>query len=167
MRLLPSTTRRSRLRASILALFCIALALPACNSYQRNFAAVEGYYDYRFADARESLRASARLQDDEQTILHNADLGMASLADGDQQEAEYALGRVFGLLSTAGLNRDRTTTAVFLTNEGIRIWKGEPFEQALMYHYVATLYAQKGDWENARAAAANALIEDFQRFAAS
>ena len=90
-------------------------------------------------------------------MLNNARLGLASLADGDPIEAERSLGRVFDLLSTAGLNSDRTTAAVML-HEGVRIWKGEPFEQALMYSSIASLYATMNDWENARAAAANSLF---------
>ena len=120
-------------------------------------SAVQAYYDYNFNGAREALRGDALLRNDEQTILNNTRLGMAALADGDLAEAEQALGHSFELLSTAGLNKDRTIAAV-LDHEGVRIWKGEPFEQALTYHYVSTLYALMGDWENARAAAANSLF---------
>ena len=44
------------------------------------------------------------------------------------------------------------------TPEGVRIWKGEPFEQALAYYWIGAYYATLGDWENCRAAAANALF---------
>ncbi|MDY7109373.1 MAG: hypothetical protein SYC29_12125 [Planctomycetota bacterium] len=133
------------------------LALAGCQSAPRNMPAVRSYYNYDFTSAREALRGDAYLRNDEQTLLDNLRLGMAALADGDLREAERALGRSFELLSTAGLNADRTTAAVFI-HEGVRIWKGEPFEQALAYHYVSALYAVMGDWENARAAAANALF---------
>jgi len=122
------------------------------------------YYRYDFTAARELLRGRAELDNDEQKVLNNLRLGMAAMADGDPAEAERTLLRVFELLSTAGLNDDRTTAAVWI-NEGVRIWKGEPFEQALAYHTVSTLYATLGDWENMRAAAANALfrLHDFGR----
>ncbi len=123
----------------------------------RNFAAIHAYYGYEYDAAREALRPDALTRNDEQVLLNNARLGMAALAAGDLAEAERALGYSFELLSTAGLNADRTTAAIMLY-EGVRIWKGEPFEQAMMYHYVATLYAIMGDWENARAASANALF---------
>jgi hypothetical protein len=128
-----------------------------CSSAPRNMSAVNAYYRYDFTGARESLRGDANLKNDEQVILNNIRLGMAAMADGDLAEAEQALGTSFDLLSTAGLNKDRTAGAV-LVHEGVRIWKGEPFEQALTYHAVATLYAMMGDWENARAAAANSLF---------
>lgn len=120
-------------------------------------SAVHAYYRYDFTGARESLRGDAHLRNDEQVILNNTRLGLAAMADGDLNESEQALGRSFDLLSTAGLNEDRTAGAV-LVHEGVRIWKGEPFEQALTYHAVSTLYAMKGDWENSRAAAANSLF---------
>lgn len=130
--------------------------LLGCDSAPRNYSAVRAYYNYDFTTAREQLRSDS-LVNNEQVLLNNARLGMAALADGDQVEAERALGQAFDLLSTAGLNEDRTAAAVWV-HEGVRIWKGEPFEQALLYYYVATQYAVAGDWENARAAASNALF---------
>ena len=132
-------------------------SLAACKSEPHNYAAIDAYYGGDFSAARDALREDALAPDNEQTILDNTRLGLASLADDDLDEAESALGRSFELLSTAGLNKDKTVAAVF-DHEGVRIWKGEPFEQALTYHYVALLYALKGDWENVRAAAANALF---------
>ena len=127
-----------------------------CSSHQRNYAAVHSYYGYDFPAAREALRKDAG-RNDTNVLLNNVRLGLAALADGDTVEAEAALGRSFDLLSTAGLNDDRTTAAV-LIDEGVLIWKGEPFEQALGYYWVAALYATLGDWENVRAASANALF---------
>ena len=149
-------------------LIAVALLLCGCQSHPRNWAAVRGYYDYEFTDARAALREDTETRNDEQVILNNLRLGMAALADGDSRESERALTRVFDYLSTAGLNEDRTTAAVW-TNEGIRIWKGEPFEQALAYHYIATHFATIGDWENVRAAAANSLfrLRDFDEQQAS
>lgn len=135
----------------------VTIAVVGCQAAPRNMPAIRAYYDYRFGDAREALRGDAETRVDEQTILNNVRLGLAALADGENAEAERALGRSFDWLSTAGLNEDRTAAAVF-THEGVRIWKGEPFEQALTYYWVAAFYATLGDWENARAASANALF---------
>ncbi len=157
--------RLSQLCRSIGVFAGITLALAGCShSAPRNTSAIRAYYDYQFTEARHGLRAAAETQNDEQVVLNNLRLGMAALADGDFNEGERTFSRVFNFLSTAGLNADRTTAAV-LINEGVRIWKGEPFEQALAYHYISTLYATAGDWENTRAAAANALfrLTDFGR----
>ncbi len=127
-----------------------------CSSYTRNHEAIAGYYQYDFTAARESLRRDAE-RNNRDVLLNNVRLGLAAMADGDQQEAQRAMGRCFGLLSTAGLNNDRTTAAI-LIDEGVKIWKGEPFEQALTYYWVAALYATLGEWDNVRAASANALF---------
>lgn len=151
---------RAMMRSCVVlcALLSIAFVLlGGCQAAPRNYAAIHSYYRHDYTAARNALRPDATTRNDEQVLLNKARLGIAALADGDLHEAEMALGETFELLSTAGLNADRTTAAVF-THEGVRIWKGEPFEQAMMYHYVATLYATMGDWENVRAAAANALF---------
>jgi tetratricopeptide (TPR) repeat protein len=126
-------------------------------SHQSLAAAGAPYYNYQFTAAREILREPAETQVDENIILNHVRLGLAAMADGDRQEAERTLGRAFEYMSTAGLNRDRTTAAILL-HEGVKIFKGEPFEQALTYYWVSALYATLGDWENARAAAANSLF---------
>lgn len=148
-------------RGSVLLVLAVLVVLAGCASAPRNYQAIDAYYRADYTAARDALRADAA-QHDQQVLLNNARLGMAALADGDFVEAEAALGYSFELLSTAGLNADRTTAAV-LMHEGVRIWKGEPFEQAMMYHYIAALYAVLGDWENVRAASANALfrLKDF------
>jgi hypothetical protein len=149
----------------VLWLLFAAVMLTGCQTAPRNMPAVHAYYQYEFTAARENLRNDVLYRNDEQVLLNSARLGMAALADGDLVEAEYALGRSFELLSTAGLNADRTTAAI-LTHEGVRIWKGEPFEQAMMYYYVAALYATMGDWDNVRAASSNALfrLTDFGQY---
>lgn len=144
----PITAPRSaRLHSAArsFVLLPLLLLLTGCQNAPRNYSAIHSYYDYNFTGAREALRKDATQRRDEQVLLNNVRLGMAALADGDTTEAEQSLGKAFELLSTAGLNKDRTIAAV-LDHEGVRIWKGEPFEQALTYHYVAALYAIMGDW---------------------
>ncbi len=147
------------MRASVrpaLTLALVAAMTGGCDAPPRNDAAVRSYYGYDFTAARAALRPDAA-RNDRDVLLNNLRLGLAALADGDAVEAEQALGRAFDLLSTAGLNEARTAAAILL-HEGVRIWKGEPFEQALAYYWIAALYATLGDWENTRAASANALF---------
>ncbi|MFK7961035.1 MAG: hypothetical protein AB8G96_10970 [Phycisphaerales bacterium] len=142
--------------ASMVCVVCVTGPLAGCQTpARRNLGAVRAYYDHDFPAARALLRPSAMESRGEDILLDNLRLGVASLADGDLAEAERSLGTSFDLLSTAGLNADRTTASVWV-NEGVRIWKGEPFEQALGYYWTSVLYAVKGDWENARAAIVNA-----------
>ena len=139
-----------------------ALAGGCATHRERNLAAVSAYYDYDFTTAREALRRDAFGRPDENVLFDTLRLGVAAMADGDRREAEVALTRSFEWLGTAGLNADRTTAAVWV-NEGVRIWKGEPFEQALGYWWTSAHYAAGGDWENARAAIVNAnfRLRDF------
>ncbi|MCA9286334.1 MAG: hypothetical protein KDA22_14005, partial [Phycisphaerales bacterium] len=143
---------RRIVRAAALGAVCAAVSGCATPSP----LPAEAYYRYDFIAAREELRPLVEKVDND-LLLNELRLGMAGLADGNVNETEAALSRVFDLLSTAGLNKDRTAAAA-LVYEGVRIWKGEPFEQALAYYWVAAHYASRGDWENARAAAANALF---------
>jgi len=139
----------------------LTAAAGGCSSPKADWVAP--YYRYDFPTAREVLREKAAVNNDE-VLLNNLRLGLASMADGNRNESEAAMRRCFDLLSTAGLNKDRTTASVLLW-EGVRIWKGEPFEQALAYYWTSVVYAVNGDWDNARAAAANSLfrLTDFGR----
>ncbi|HMN95177.1 MAG TPA: hypothetical protein PKC43_02320 [Phycisphaerales bacterium] len=155
--------RFRRLRAGLgLVLAALVGAAFGCAA-PRPAAAAKVYYAYDFPAAREILRGPAAVNSDN-VLLDNVRLGMAAMADGNDNEAERAFVRAFDLLSTAGLNADRTTAAV-LFYEGVRIWKGEPFEQALAYYWTAAHYATRGAWDNARAAAANSIfrLTDFGR----
>jgi hypothetical protein len=146
----------------MLCIVALCGAQAGCQSTPKNTSAVYAYYAYDFPAAREALRGNAMTLNDEQVVLNTVRLGVAALADGDADEAGLALELTFQWLSTAGLNADRTAAAVWF-NDGVRIWKGEPFEQALAYYWVAAHFATLGDWENTRAAAANALfrLRDF------
>lgn len=99
---------------------------------------------------------------DRVTVLNRMRQVIATLADGYVDGHESDVLSLFDLLRQQGLNRDRTTAAVVLF-EGIRLWKGEPFEQAMAYHYIALHYALRGQWGNVRAATDNALfhLRDF------
>lgn len=142
-------------------LLLLLLPLAACSKPTADW--VGPYYRYDFPTSREALRDKATVNDDD-VLLNNLRLGLASMADGNRNEAEAAMRRCFDLLNTAGLNKDRTTASVVLW-EGVRIWKGEPFEQALAFYWTAVVYAVNGDWDNARASAANSLfrLTDFGR----
>lgn len=83
--------------------------------------------------------------------------GVSALADGYPRSARPALVELFRLLRTQGLNEDKTLPAVVL-NEDLKEWKGEPFEQAMAYHYVSLMSAMLGEWGNARAAAGESLF---------
>jgi len=155
-------SRVARLSCLSLASVVATWGATGCES-QHSVDPIGAYYRYDFPAARDVLRPKAATRNDD-IILNNLRLGLAAMADGEPRESERALGKSFELLSTAGLNADRTTAAVLLY-DGVRVWKGEPFEQALAFYWSSALYATLGQWDNARAAAANALfrLTDFGR----
>ncbi|MEX0744827.1 MAG: hypothetical protein WD118_04425 [Phycisphaeraceae bacterium] len=100
---------------------------------------------------------------DRQFILDRMRTGILTLADGHPESAQTVFEPTYEMLRTQGVNRDRTVASVVI-NEGVRIWKGEPFEQALTMLYYGLSHAQTGSWDNARAATQNALfyLRDFR-----
>ncbi len=94
---------------------------------------------------------------DRSYILDRLRLLILTLADGQPDAAEEVANQTFRLLRTQGLNADRTAVSVVL-NEDLKIWKGEPFEQALGYTYIALQKAERGEWDNSRAAANASLF---------
>jgi hypothetical protein len=112
----------------------------------------------QYALARTSIQQ--KLTDnpgDRSYILDRLRLLILSLADGHPAAAEQVANQTFRLLRTQGLNADRTTASVVF-NEGVKIWKGEPYEQAMAYAYIAMQKAQMGEWDNARASANSSLF---------
>ncbi|MDX2148627.1 MAG: hypothetical protein SFZ23_14010 [Planctomycetota bacterium] len=116
-----------------------------------------------FARGRDALARS--LSDDRSSrnyMLSRLSLGILHLADGYPRSAEIVLNETFDVLRTQGINADKTVASIVFS-EGVRFWKGEPFEQALAFHYVAVQKAMMGEWDNARAAASSSLflLQDF------
>jgi tetratricopeptide (TPR) repeat protein len=100
--------------------------------------------------------ASAK-KPDRNYALDRMRLGLTTLADGYAPEIHSAWDQVYQILRKASLNKNMAVASIVL-NEDLKIWKGEPFEQALAYHYVGLHYAMLGSWDNARTAYVNALF---------
>jgi tetratricopeptide (TPR) repeat protein len=95
-------------------------------------------------------------------LLDRARVGILTLADGYPESALTVFETVYEVLRTQGLNEGKQFVAVAI-NEDLKIWKGEPFEQAITLAYISMAHASVGSWDNARAAAGNALffLRDF------
>ena len=132
---------------------------------------IDATYNGQYGVVRQNLRddvnqrvakGSLGADVDRDYLLQRYRLMIATLADGYAPVNDPTVGRVYDLLRTAGLNKDKTVSSVLL-NESLKIWKGEPFEQALAYHYVGVHMATQGSWDNTRAAVVNSLfaLRDF------
>lgn len=128
-----------------------------------NTTVVSTFQTGQFGKARVVLyqdlpnKAGSSAKPDRNYMLARMRLGVMTLADGLPVAAEPYMQEVFEVLSTAGVNKDKTVASVVI-NEDVKVWKGEPFEQAISYQYIAATYASQGSWDNARAAAGNALF---------
>lgn len=130
--------------------------LMACGAYGTARTRMERIVAHRGTESPEHGEI------DRQEVLDHMRRVVATLADGYVSGQDNSVLTLFDLMRRQGLNRDRTTAAVIL-HEGVRLWKGEPFEQAMAYHYVALHHALQNQWGNARAASDNALfhLRDF------
>ncbi|MEM1353284.1 MAG: hypothetical protein AAGH88_00225 [Planctomycetota bacterium] len=117
-----------------------------------DYAAARDVVERQVVDDRSSRRY----------MLDRMRAGVLNLDAGDAVRSEAWFAEVYDVLRTQGLNADKTVQSIVLT-EGVKVWKGEPFEQALALTYYGFVQARLGSWDNARAAAGNALfyLRDF------
>ncbi|MFZ4574716.1 MAG: hypothetical protein ACOYN0_09985 [Phycisphaerales bacterium] len=156
--------RRLR-RAALGATVAGAFVLGGCGATPLDPRMTQAVDAGRYGGAREKLQAELRGDGgfgDHDYILNRSRLLMLTLADGQPDAAEEVANQTFQFLRTQGLNADRTIRSVVIS-DGIRIWKGDPFEQAMAYSAIAIQKAQRGEWDNARAAAQASLflLKDF------
>lgn len=117
-----------------------------------------------FAGARDLVEAQVEYdRSDRRYMLDRMRAGVLNLDAGDPERAERWFAEVYDVLRTQGINDDKTVRSIVLT-EGVKLWKGEPFEQAMALVYYGFVQASLGSWDNARAAAGNALfyLRDFE-----
>ncbi|MEM6392979.1 MAG: hypothetical protein AAF797_09425 [Planctomycetota bacterium] len=113
----------------------------------------------RYTDAARLVRAD--VEDDKRDrryVLTRMRAGVMELAADQPKRAEGSLAEVYDLLRTQGVNRDKMLETV-VVNEGVRVWKGEPFEQALAMTYFGLTAGVLGSWDNVRAAAQSSLFQ--------
>jgi hypothetical protein len=142
------------------------LLLTGCASDQAGRVGVGNYYRADFASAAVAFRPGAEARPfNEDSVLNNARLGMASLAAGDVNTAVRSLGTAYQLLESGGVNDESRIFAATVLHEGVKVYKGEPFEQAMTYTSLAWANALRSDWENVRvcARASTRRLADFQQ----
>ena len=65
--------------------------------------------------------------------------------------------RAYEVQNSVGVNTGGRSLGAALVDEGVRIWKGEPFERAMTNFYLGIVYYTRHDYNNCRAAMENAL----------
>jgi hypothetical protein len=143
------------------ALIALALPLVACSTYTPD-RQLGAYVDNgEFARARVRLGRSMTTDPSDRSYILDQSKGvLLGLADGlPARVMEPQVERLSEQLRTQGLNSDSTVSSFFVGEANARVYKGEPFEQALGAFTIACFDATKGDWGNARAGVSNALFK--------
>ncbi len=152
---------RVRLKAAplVLPLVTMVVAVGCQQPMKTPAAVVHGDYGAARVELYRSMTAN---RNDRMYLLDRMRVAVLTMADGYAASAGYVFEEVYEILRTQGINEDKTVESVVL-NEDLRFWKGEPFEQALALAFYSMQQASLGSWDNARAAADNALfyLKDF------
>ena len=136
-----------------------SLGMVGCNETPR--AARNAFADYQvgqYAAAAAQFRPLAQKKD-ENYVLNNCRLGSADLAARNLDEAQQAFMNAYNVLNATGVNDPGRQLGAAVVWEGVKVWKGEPFEQAMAHYYLGMIFLLKGDYENARAAFENSLFK--------
>lgn len=146
-------------RCLLMIAFC--LMLSACGPTKQELAAQRAVSDYFIGDYQSAMRILADLvqEPDENFALNNARLGSAALIEYRLDEAEAAFLKAYEVMNSVGVNDGGRTLGAVLVDEKMRVWKGEPFERAMVNFYLGLTYYMRADYENARAAFENALFK--------
>lgn len=143
-------------------LICLSLwMLAGCNATGRDAAVSRALNDYhigRYDLAIQTLEPYAR-KTDRNYVLNNVRLGSAALADYDLERAESAFYAAYEVINSVGVNNAGRSVAAITVAEQLKVWKGEPFERAMVNFYLGLVYYMQQDYENARAAFENAVFK--------
>ena len=141
---------------------CVLLLLLAggcANQAQQNAdSAVGDYFLGDFAQAQKLLQPAAK-NTNENFVLNNDRLGSAALANYDLSAAESAFLRSYEVINSVGVNDGGRSLGAALVSENVKVWKGEPFERAMVNFYLGLVYYMRHDYANARGAFENALFK--------
>lgn len=149
--------RRAR---HILVLLMLAGLLAGCasRSASQGKTGVRAYFDGDLAGAQDVLLPLANTTD-ESYVLNNLRLGSTALLALDLQRAEGALYRAVEVINAGGVNDPARAFSAYAFYEGLKVWKGEPFERAMASYYLGLSYYLRGDYGNARASFENCLFK--------
>jgi tetratricopeptide (TPR) repeat protein len=147
------------MRCAMVMVMVVTVGIGGCATQPpAGYRAEDFYYRHLYPTARDVLRGELAGKADKNVILNSMRLGMASLADGDEDEAERALLRAYSYLIGGKINEDDRKLGATLIVEDIKVWTGDPYEKAMSFYYLAVLSMMRGEWDNARAAIRNALF---------
>jgi len=94
-------------------------------------------------------------------VLNQMEAGLSAMEYGDYYNAEKSFDEALINIEAVYTDDKNAEKALSLWyQEGMKDFKGEPYERAMAYYYRGLLYFRKGDFENARASFLGGLIQD-------
>jgi tetratricopeptide (TPR) repeat protein len=88
-------------------------------------------------------------------------IGLKALKDGNKEVAQPAFDNALLTIDGFFVNTEGAQKARSLWyEEGMKDFKGEPYERVMAFYYRGLLYMDAGDYENARASFKSAVIQD-------
>lgn len=152
----------TQLRFPILCIMLLgAVALGGCNSTPAPVTNALVLYDSgNYTAAAAELKPLAS-QKTENFVLNSCRYGSCALAAGELSDAEQAFMQAYEVINGVNTNDGGRTLGATLVFEGVKVWKGEPFERAMAHYYLGLINLIKTppDYENARAAFRNSLFK--------
>ena len=144
---------------TVSAVFVMVTAVGCTSKAERAAqSAVQAYFAGDPARAVEQLKPLAQ-KTNQNFVLNNARLGSAALVQYDLDQAESAFLRAYEVVNSFGVNSGGRSLGAVLVDEKIRVWRGEPFERAMLNFYLGLVYYMRQDYGNARGAFENAMFK--------
>jgi len=139
-----------------LAAAALCLAAGACAQPARD-AGRAAFWRHDYPAAQKLFEQNTDTLDKD-FVLYNLETGSAAFDGGNYYTARIALERAAqAMRGQGGANRG---LASLIANESIKMFKGDPFEQAMANFYDGLIYYRWADYYNARAAFHQALMAD-------
>ncbi len=134
------------------------IVLPACSgTSQRVRTAVTLYYEGQYAQSQQELAPLIK-KPNRDYVLNNCRYGSAALAAGHINHAENAFLNAYRVMNSVNTNTGSRVIGAVVLYDGVKVWKGQPFERAMAHYYLGLTFLMKHDYENARAAFQNSLF---------
>ncbi len=145
--------------SSLRGIVLLVLFLGGCAQDQHQAdRAIQSFYAGDAAAAIRQLQPLAK-KTNENFVLNNVRLGSIALASYDLDAAENAFLSAYEVINSTGVNNGGRTLGAVLVDEKMKVWKGEPYERAMVNFYLGVIYYMRHDYNNARAAFENALFK--------
>ncbi len=153
-----TTPPRARSRRGRRRGICLALAACALAGCAGTRSPVRAFYENDYAYAIKVFRERAALKD-KNFALYSCDLGEALLAAGDLKAAREAFLDATMVMHNLGEGEMRGLGSL-IGPESIKVFKGDPFEKAMVDAATGVVNYALGDYENAAVGFRRALLAD-------